>query len=218
MRPITVSVAGPLQSNATNSIRTAGAISAGGAVTLNGSLVSGGVANLSVAQNVTVTNASPETIKLTFIGTTVGKAGVIETVQLGAAATLTLGNTFLTITSVTSNGASVGNISIGTPGTSTSGWARFDDWAPGSTVTIQTDVSGTVNYTIQTTLDDPNSPTNPVQPASVSWFNSGDTNVVGATAGVQSSFNVLPIFARVLLNSGTGSMTATFVQVGNVSL
>lgn len=216
MRPITVSVAGALQSNATNSIKTAGTISAG-AVTLNGSLTSGGVASLTNAQSVTVTNASAETIKLTFIGTTFNKIGISEIVQLGAAATLTLGNSFLTISSVTSSGASVGNISIGTPGTAISQWARFDDWSPGSTVTLQANVVGTVNYTVQTTLDDPNSPTNPVQPASVTWFSSGDTAVVGATASAQSSFSVLPLFARVLLNSGTGSVTATFVQVGNVS-
>lgn len=216
MRPITLSLSGPLQSNATNSIRTASAVAAG-AVVLNGSLTSGGVANLTVAQNITVTNASAETIKLSFVGTTTGGRGVAEIVQLGAAATLTLATNFLTILSVTANGPSVGNISIGTPGTATA-WVRFDDWSPNSTVSIQTDVSGTVNYTIRTTLDDPNSPTNPVAPASVTWFNSGDTNVVGATAGQQSSFSVLPTFAQLLLNSGTGTVSATFIQTGNVSL
>lgn len=216
MRPITVTAAGALQSNSTTSIRTASTVAAG-AITLNGSLVSGGVANLTNAQRVTVTNASAETISLTFVGTTFNKVGISETVQLGAAATLTLGNSFLTIMSVTASGPSAGNISIGTPGTAVSQWVRFDDWSPGSTVGLQTDVTGTVNYTVQTTFDDPNSPTNPVQPAGVTWFSSGDTTVVGATASAQSSFSVLPIFARVLLNSGTGSVTATFVQVGNVS-
>ena len=40
-------------------------------------------------------------------------------------------------------------------GSTSSQWVRFDEWAPGSTVTVQVDVSGTVNYTVQTTLDDP---------------------------------------------------------------
>ncbi len=217
MRPITVSVAGPLKSNSTTSIRTASAVAAG-AITLNGALVSSGTVNLVTAQNITVTNASAETIKLTFAGTTFGGVGTSETLQLGAAATTTLGTPFLTLASVTSSGASVGNISIGTPSTAGSAWVRFDDWSPSSVVTLQVNVTGTVNYTVQTTLDDPNSPTNPVQPSSVTWFSSGDTSVVAATASAQSSFSVLPLFARVLLNSGTGSVTATFVQTGNVSL
>lgn len=216
MRPITVSVAGALQSNSTTSIRTASAVAAG-AVTLNGSLVSGGVANLTNAQNVTVTNGSTETISLTFVGTTFGGVGISETVQLGTAATLTLGNSFLTISGVTASGPSVGNISIGTPGTAVSAWVRFDSWAP-SYISIQATVVGTVNYTIQQTLDDPNSPTNPVQPASVTWINSSDSTAVSATSSIQSNYLFAPIFARVLLNSGTGSVTATFLQSGAVSL
>lgn len=103
-------------------------------------------------------------------------------------------------------------------GATSSQWVRFDDWAPGSTVTLQVDVTGTVNYTVQTTLDDPNSPRSPVPVANVTWFNSGDTTVVGATAAAQSSFAVLPIFARIVMNSGSGTVKATFVQTGNVSL
>ncbi len=216
MRPITVSVAGPLKSNSTTSIRTASAVAAG-AVTLNGALVANGAVNLVTAQNVTVTNASAETIRLTFGGTTFGGIGTSETLQLGAAATTTLGTPFLTIDSVTSSGPSVGNISIGTAGAASSAWVRFDDWSPSNQVTLQTDVTGTVNYTVQATLDDPNSPTNPVAPASVTWFSAGDTAIVAATASAQSSFGVLPLFARVLLNSGTGSVTATFVQTGSAA-
>lgn len=103
-------------------------------------------------------------------------------------------------------------------GATSSQWVRFDNWAPGSTVTIQVDVAGTVNYSVQSTLDDPNSPQSPVALANVTWFDSGDTAVVGATASAQSSFNVLPVFARVLLNSGNGTVKATFLQTGNVSL
>lgn len=97
-------------------------------------------------------------------------------------------------------------------------WVRFDEWAPGSTVGLQVDVSGTVNYTVQTTWDDPNSPTSPVAVGSVTWFDSGDSAVVSATAAAQSSFSVVPIFARIVLNSGAGTVKATFMQTGNVSL
>jgi hypothetical protein len=95
-----------------------------------------------------------------------------------------------------------------------SGWVRFDDYAPGL-VSIQCTVSGTVNYTVETTMDDPNSPTNPVAAASTTWLPSTDTNVVGATASKTSFFQYAPIFARVSLASGSGSVTATFLQSSN---
>jgi len=91
---------------------------------------------------------------------------------------------------------------------------RFDDWAPGP-VSLQVNVTGTVNYTVQTSMDDPNSPTNPVALASMTWISSTDTNVVGQTASKSSTFAAAPIFARVLLNSGSGSITATFLQLSN---
>ena len=91
---------------------------------------------------------------------------------------------------------------------------RFDSWAPG-TVSLQVTVTGTVNYTVQTSMDDPNSPTNPVALASMTWVPSTDTNVVGQNATKSSTFAAAPIFARVLLNSGNGSINATFLQNSN---
>lgn len=91
---------------------------------------------------------------------------------------------------------------------------RFDDWAPGG-VSLQVTVTGTVNYTVQTSMDDPNSATNPVAVGSMTWIPSTDTNVVGAVASKSSTFSQAPIFARVLLNSGNGSVSATFLQLSN---
>ena len=95
-----------------------------------------------------------------------------------------------------------------------SDWVRFDDWAP-NFITVQCNVTGTVSYTVQSTLDDPNSPTNPVATGSVTWVDSSDTSVVAATATKQSYFQYAPVFARVKLNSGSGSVTATFLQSSN---
>lgn len=92
---------------------------------------------------------------------------------------------------------------------------RLDEWSPGQ-VGIQLTVSGTVNYTLQQTMDDPNSPFNPVPEASMTWVNSADTNVVGATATKQTNYQFVPLFCRVVLNSGSGSVTATFVQASVV--
>lgn len=91
-------------------------------------------------------------------------------------------------------------------------WVRFDDWAP-SYISIQcVVVSGTVDYTIEYTLDDPNSPFVPVAVNDVTWVASDDPDVVNATASATSNFIFAPTFARVKLNSGDGTVRATFLQ------
>lgn len=91
---------------------------------------------------------------------------------------------------------------------------RFDDFAP-SNISIQCSVTGTVNYTVQSSLDDPNDPFNPVAEGSMTWVDTSDTAVVSATATRQSNFLFAPKFARIKLNSGSGSVVATFLQSSN---
>lgn len=94
---------------------------------------------------------------------------------------------------------------------------RFDDYAPGQ-VAIQCNATGTVNYTVQSSLDDPNDQMGQaVAVALMNWVSSSDTAAVGATATVQTNFQFAPKFARILLNSGTGSVTATFLQAGAIA-
>ena len=88
---------------------------------------------------------------------------------------------------------------------------RMDDWAPPQ-IAIQCTVSGTVNYTVQSSRDDPNDPTNPVAQASMTWVSSSDAAAVGATATIQTNYAFCPRFISVLLNSGTGTVTMTVLQ------
>ena len=99
-------------------------------------------------------------------------------------------------------------------GVAASPWVRFDDYAANAQTTIAAVVSGTVSYDIQTSMDDPNDIGSALykNPAGMTWIASLDTNVVGATATKASFFAYTPLWARVLLNSGTGSVTATFRQ------
>ena len=106
------------------------------------------------------------------------------------------------------------SVSDASGGVQYSRWVRFDDFAP-SYITVQCNVSGTVNYTVQSTLDDPNDPFNPVAVNDVTWINSSDSAVVGATAAKQSGFTYAPKFARIVLNSGSGTVSATFLQSSN---
>ena len=91
---------------------------------------------------------------------------------------------------------------------------RFDDFAP-SNISVQCNVTGTVNYTLESTLDDPNDPVNPVALGSMVWISSSDTAAVAATTSIQTNFLFAPKFVRVKLNSGAGSVRATFLQSSN---
>ena len=121
---------------------------------------------------------------------------------------------YATITSITTSGALASTATVGTNGVASSPWATFDMYAGMAPTAIQTGVSGTVNYTVQQTLNDPNSTSNPVARSSVVWIDHPDSAIVGATAAKQANYAYPPAYARVLLNSNTnpGYVTATFIQ------
>jgi len=226
MQAISVTV-GPLATASANNIAVSQTTSGAANLTLNGSLVSGGVATLDVPRRVVITNVGNDTgITFTITGTTFNGAVVSQTLTGTSGSTVETTIDFATVTQISTSGStSVSGVTVGTTaGGSTAGnaiaagsrWVRLDDFAP-ALITVQVVVSGTVNYTIQETLDDPNDPISPVAIGSVTWFSSADTNVVGKTGSVLSYFNYAPKYARILLNSssGTGSVTATFLQSSN---
>ncbi len=89
-------------------------------------------------------------------------------------------------------------------------WVRFDDWGTDD-ITVQAVVSGTATYSIEITMDDPNSITNPVAVGSVTWSQS--TAASGATTTLPPTpLGVHPVFASLNITAGTGTVTATFLQ------
>lgn len=217
MRPITVTV-GPLTSASGTNVRTASGVLAAGAVVLNGSLVSGGIATFDNARRVLFTTTADETTKTAILtGTNWSNNPIGETITLVNASTVASLLDYKTLSSVVVSAALTGNLSIGTNGVASSPWVMFDSWASPA-IALQVAVSGTANYTVQQSLDDPNDPTNPVAAASMAWVNSSDTNVVSVAATAQSNYAFAPRYARILLNSGSGTATATFIQAESVSL
>lgn len=69
-------------------------------------------------------------------------------------------------------------------------------------------VSGTVNYTVQHSFDDPQFP------ALQTWFPHDDAVLVSATTNQNSNFSYPITSSRVTVNSGTGSVTVTYIQAG----
>lgn len=215
MQPITISV-GPLAAASANNIATTQIVSGAANVLLNGSTVTGGVAVLDKPRRVLITSAGNDSgITFTVYGTWLNGQVISETVQGANVGTVATTLDFSTVTRIaTSASTSASGITAGTNGVAGSSWCRFDDFAPGIW-SIQVNASGTVNYTVQITLDDPFAPINPTPLASVNWLSTSDSALASQTATKFSSFTGAPCYVRVLLNSGTGSATARILQSSN---
>jgi hypothetical protein len=211
LRPIVVAV-GPLASAVTNNIATTQSPGTAGKLTLNGTLITGGVAILDKPRQVLITTATA--ISFIITGTDWAGSPISETVTNSGSSVASV-LSYATVRSITNSAAGT-SITVGTNGVADSPWIRFDEYDFGPT-SIQTTVSGTVNYTVFLTNDDPNSPTNPVNPNAMAW-SSALSPMVGLSATAQAVLEAPFLWAKVTLNSGTGSIASTFVQFANATL
>ena len=210
MRPVTVTV-GPLVAASANNIALTQTPTS--AVTLNGTLVTGGVAVLDTPRRILITTTGNESAKtFTIVGTDVN--GQTQTELLTG---VTSGGTgysnvdFKTVTSITMSAAAAAALTVGTNTIASSAWVRLDDYAP-APVAIQSVVTGTVSFNIETTMQDPNSFTNAVLPYQVVW-NQAVSSVISTTS---TNLAVAPAFVRFTLTSGTGSVSNIVTQLSKV--
>lgn len=211
MQPIVVSV-GPLAVADADNIYSGTPTK--GPLTLAGDLVTGTVATMDTPRQVLLTTTVDETLHtFTITGTDWAGSSISEVITGVNNGTVASVLSYATVTSIVISANATGSLTFGTNGIAASPWVRFDGWA-NPVIAIQCVASGTVNYTVQQTLDDPNSPTNPVNPNAVTWTSCPTAALVGATTTQVGNYNFCPIFARVLLNSQTnpGFVTATFQQ------
>lgn len=189
--------------------------SAAGAVTVGVN----GYATLDKARRVLFTPAGDDSgITYVITGTDVNGTAISETLA-GVANPSTCYTTldYLTITSITISGAAASTMTIGTNGIASSPWVRFDGLAANAQVAYQSTVSGTVNFTIQSSMEDPTLPIgtgNPLTyrwtPATVTWVD--DTTNASKTATLTGTYAAAPVWSRTTLNSGTGTVTTTYQQ------
>jgi hypothetical protein len=198
----------------TSNIATSQTPSAAGSLTLNGTLVSGGVATMDTPRRVLITTAAA--ISFTITGTDWANSPISEIVTNSGSSVASV-LSYKTVVAIANSATAGGNaIIVGTNGVADSPWIRFDDYAFGAT-SIESVVSGTANYTLWMTNDDPNSATNPVNPNAMAWSTALSPMV--ATAATAQAVIAAPFaWAKVTLNSGTGSVTSTFIQFGNALL
>lgn len=76
-----------------------------------------------------------------------------------------------------------------------------------SQVSVQVDVTGTINYTVQMTMD--NLFDSSITPL---WMDHPDPNLVGATTDQQSGCPYTPFALRIVQNSGAGSAVMTVLS------
>lgn len=220
MLPVTVTV-GPLAAAAANNIALSQSPAGAGAVTLDGALVTGGVAILDVARRVLVTSAGDDrTITFRITGTNSDGNPIRQTLTGSNASTVATTIDFKTVTEIYASGASAAAITVGTNGVASSRWIIPDEHISPFSIGIGVVVSGTVNYTIELTYDNPNSnqfapggalgnyPTPPVVFA--------DGTIVNKTANFNGALTSPVAAWRLTLNSQTnpGYATATGIQAG----
>jgi len=162
MQPITVT-AGPLDPASADAIAVSQTVTGAANVVINGVTAVSGVAYFDVPRARAYHEyRQRQRHYFTVYGTWIGGQTISETVQGTSGSSVATTLDFATVTRVATSGStSVSGITVGTNGVAGSRWVALDDFAPGQ-ITVQASVGGTANYSIQTTLNDPNDPFSPV--------------------------------------------------------
>jgi len=163
-----------------------------------------------------VTLAQPSTVTLTFAANETGRTfvvygtdaeGHVEVESLaGTTGSVTSTRYFASVNRISVSAATAGSLTAGNSGGTASSWAPVDrNQAPFSLGIGCVISGGTPNYTVQYTYDDPFDPNVDQTP-----FN--HPTIAAKTANFDGNI-LAPVQAvRVIVSSGTGSVTMTVVQ------
>lgn len=208
MRPINVTL-GNLAAASANNIALSQSLAGAGPVTLNGSTVVGGVAVLDQARQVLITSAGDDhLITFTVTGLNRWNQVISETVTGGAIAAVPTTNAFATVTRIVSSGATAAAITVGTNGV-TSIMIPVDWEANPTNIALNAVVTGTVNYTVNQTWDNPYTSTG-LYPANWTAISALSAKTATVQANITNDFTAL----QLVINSGTGSVLLDVVQAG----
>lgn len=183
---------------------------AAGNLVIAGAAASGGVATLDTQRQVLFTFAADETGH-TFVvyGTKQGGSAIQETVAGTTAGTVATNQNFLTVTRISIDHSATGAMTVGTNTVGSTDWQSVDLMRQPVNVAFQVAVTGTINYTIQYTLQDVNSLAVGAYPT---VFPHG--TVASKTDDQTGSFTTPLSYFRLTVNSGTGTATLTYEQAG----
>lgn len=208
--PLTRTLTLSLAAASANNIATTQTLVAAGNLTLNGSTVTSGVATLDKARRVLITSTNDDhLVNWTVTGTGDNGAVFSETLAGSNGSTSQTVHDFKTITRISADAALAGNVTVGTSSVgSTQPWV-VDAWANPAEFGYVISVSGTVTYTIQSAVDDL-SPQWDINNNSPTWVTAIDGSAGTALSG--SLADKPCTMLRLTVNSGTGTVTAKFLQ------
>jgi hypothetical protein len=201
--PIQVSLA--LADAADNNIAASQSPGAG-AITLNGTV---GTGTLTTARRVIVTSGGNDTaITFTVIGTNRNGNAQSETITGASGAAASTTQDFLTVTSVTHTGSVAGTVKVGTNGVASSQWCSINYHTTPVNIGVGVVVSGTVNFTVEVTYDNPNSPFTGTFPTAFS------VSALASKAANTDSIISTPAYAyRVTQNSFSSGGTIKMIGI-----
>lgn len=174
--------------------------SAGATVTLDGALTSGGSFTSAdgLAHQLNITDAGGDdqtTATYTITGTDANNIAQTEDISgPGVSATVETTKYFRTVTSVAIASPVAGStVDIGTVDEIVSPMIRLD--FRGGNVALNAIVSGTVDYTVQQTVD------NLTDTTTYDWLDHDDADLVNATASINGNYIAVPTATRIKFNS-----------------
>jgi hypothetical protein len=200
-------------------------LAAAGSLLINGSLVTGtsGVASFgNVSRTVSLTSVNDlAAVNVTIVGTYQG-AVVTSTIAGPDDNTVYTTQLYDTVTGI-SVSAAVTALSAGSGTTGNTWWYQYDYYRPYPAMSVQVVVTGTINYSFQSTLDDITVVTSPfvntgiIVPIGGAASNAytQETLMSSATASEFAWFNYPVQWCNVIVNSAsTGTLVVKFVQQG----
>lgn len=178
-----------------------------GNLTLNGALVSGGVAIFGAQQFVTIACAGSDAARI-FTIYTVGQTGQTGSFTLagssGSTTTATIGA--LKVTRVAVDAATAGAIKVGIVGQGRQYPIAVDLDQNPTTINVSVDVTGTINYSVQHTYNI----LSIGNPDTWTWFNCADAAVVSKAVDAFAAYTSPPTAIAILINSVTAPGQVVF--------
>jgi len=205
MRPISFTRSQPAAD--AESVALAQELNDSGAIVLDGALVDNGVAALTVPAYITA--FSEESVAVNFVVSGTGPAGQpqVETLAISASGTVTGSLSFATVTSVVADSPTSATISIGNADAGYTAWIPLDIYTPNQVTSISAKTSGTVDYSVEYTNEDPFD-------LSIDHLAEPHPNasLTGASGDETQFTTTLMRAVRLKMNSGSGSVRFTVVQ------
>lgn len=185
---------------------------AAGNLTINGALASGGVATLGAQQFITIDCAGADAGRtFTLVGT--GQTGHAVTFTMaGSNASQTVSTVGLkAVTRVSVDAATAGAVIVGVNGKGRAYPAVMDYFANPTTISVYVVVTGTIDWTVQDTPNDPGNNTG--GPDTWTWFDCDDSALVTTATNAKGNYAFPPHAISLLVNSSSGGIaTVTITQ------